>query len=323
MSKTAKDIIAAGNIVAKAVSQIGVKESPAGSNMQKYGRAYGWNGVPWCCQFVWWVFRECGASSLFYNGQKVAYCPYVVTWAKKAGLWLGRTANAQPGDIVLFAGSNGVASHIGIVEKRISAQSVQTIEGNTSTTSNDNGGAVMRRKRSFNVVGSSFYVLGFVRPKYAKTAQEPTQQATTPTNQTTPSKKPLATIAQEVIDGKWGSGTERKKKLTTAGYDYNAVQNMVNELLKAQTTPTKPSAAKFPLPSGHWFGVPSNDTRNHSGYYNADDRPAIKKIQKVVNVSQDGMFGAKTQAAVKKYQKAHGLTQDGEVGARTWAKMFN
>ena len=44
--------------------------------------------------------------------------------------------------------------------------------------------------------------------------------------------KSLAEIAKEVIEGKWGNGTERKEKLSKAGYDYNAVQKEVNKLLK-------------------------------------------------------------------------------------------
>jgi hypothetical protein len=46
------------------------------------------------------------------------------------------------------------------------------------------------------------------------------------------STKSVETIAKEVIAGKWGNGTERKQKLTAAGYDYSAVQKKVNELLK-------------------------------------------------------------------------------------------
>ncbi len=34
-----------------------------------------------------------------------------------------------------------------------------------------------------------------------------------------PSKKSIDEIAREVIQGKWGNGTERKQKLTAAGYD--------------------------------------------------------------------------------------------------------
>ena len=47
-----------------------------------------------------------------------------------------------------------------------------------------------------------------------------------------PTKKSVDEIAREVIQGKWGNGTDRKKRLTNAGYDYNAVQKRVNELMK-------------------------------------------------------------------------------------------
>lgn len=45
----------------------------------------------------------------------------------------------------------------------------------------------------------------------------------------------IARLAQEVLDGKWGSGKTRKEKLIAAGYDYDAVQAKVNELLENQT----------------------------------------------------------------------------------------
>ena len=44
-------------------------------------------------------------------------------------------------------------------------------------------------------------------------------------------KKSVDELAQEVIDGKWGDGEARKKKLEDAGYNYNAVQDRVNEML--------------------------------------------------------------------------------------------
>ena len=46
-----------------------------------------------------------------------------------------------------------------------------------------------------------------------------------------PAKKTVAELVEEVIDGKWGVGDERKKKLTAAGYDYNTVQDAVNKKL--------------------------------------------------------------------------------------------
>lgn len=46
-----------------------------------------------------------------------------------------------------------------------------------------------------------------------------------------PAKKDNTTIAREVLAGKWGNGNDRKNRLQAAGYDYNAVQNRVNQLL--------------------------------------------------------------------------------------------
>lgn len=46
-------------------------------------------------------------------------------------------------------------------------------------------------------------------------------------------KKTVDELAREVLDGKWGNGDERKKRLTIAGYDYYAVQKRVNEILYA------------------------------------------------------------------------------------------
>lgn len=52
-------------------------------------------------------------------------------------------------------------------------------------------------------------------------------------------KKSVAQIAQEVLEGKWGNGNDRKNRLTKAGYNYNDVQNKVNQLVAARNK--KPS----------------------------------------------------------------------------------
>ena len=58
----------------------------------------------------------------------------------------------------------------------------------------------------------------------------------------TPSpKKSNTEIAKEVIQGKWGNGAERKKRLEDAGYDYAAVQKEVERLLAEQKKPAKKS----------------------------------------------------------------------------------
>lgn len=42
--------------------------------------------------------------------------------------------------------------------------------------------------------------------------------------------KSVDELAREVLQGKWGNGAERKKRLEAAGYDYAAVQKKVNQL---------------------------------------------------------------------------------------------
>lgn len=64
---------------------------------------------------------------------------------------------------------------------------------------------------------------------FNKVSKAEIQAATIP--QSTPSKS-LDTLANEVIQGKWGNGNARKKLLTAAGYNYKEVQALVNAKLK-------------------------------------------------------------------------------------------
>ena len=46
--------------------------------------------------------------------------------------------------------------------------------------------------------------------------------------------KSVDEVAQEVLEGKWGSGTARRVNLTSAGYNYALVQARVNEILRGK-----------------------------------------------------------------------------------------
>lgn len=50
--------------------------------------------------------------------------------------------------------------------------------------------------------------------------------------------KDITVLVSEVIAGKWGSGVERKQKLTEAGYIYSEVQKAVNEYLNGAAAKT-------------------------------------------------------------------------------------
>lgn len=88
-----------------------------------------------------------------------------------------------------------------------------------------------------------------------------------------PQPKPTDQIADEVIAGQWGNGTDRKKRLTDAGYDYNAVQNAVNAKLKKKSN----EEIAQEVIAGKWGSGSNRKNRlEHAGYdYNA--------VQKRVN----------------------------------------
>ena len=78
--------------------------------------------------------------------------------------------------------------------------------------------------------------------KYAGQTSNPTPNPSTP-KPSTP-KKSIATIAKEVIDGKWGNDPQRTQKLESAGYDANKVQAEVNKQLGSKPSVTKPKPSK-------------------------------------------------------------------------------
>lgn len=42
-------------------------------------------------------------------------------------------------------------------------------------------------------------------------------------------------IAKEVLDGKWGNGDARRISLQNAGYDYEAIQYLVNKIVSGES----------------------------------------------------------------------------------------
>lgn len=64
-------------------------------------------------------------------------------------------------------------------------------------------------------------------------------------------KKSVDELAQEVIDGKWGDGEDRKKRLEEASYDYDAVQDRVNEILSKNNKKSVTEIAQEVI-NGEW-----------------------------------------------------------------------
>ena len=73
-----------------------------------------------------------------------------------------------------------------------------------------------------------FYGDGATWDKYAGKSG-----TTQPVKPTQPVKKSNEEIANEVINGAWGNGEDRKNRLTQAGYNYTVIQAIVNKLIGA------------------------------------------------------------------------------------------
>lgn len=148
-------------VLAVAQWQEGVIETPSGSNKVKYNTAYygrevSGNAYPWCMAFVWWVFKEAG-----FNLYKTASCSAFVKRYTTFASGQVVTSGFKPGDIVFFdfSGKRSKTEHTGIVVGVVGS-TILTIEGNTGTGSDANGGAVMKRRRSVGLITCA------IRPGY-------------------------------------------------------------------------------------------------------------------------------------------------------------
>ena len=163
--------------------QIGVKEKGNNNviyNTHYYGHEVSGDAYPWCCAFIWDVFRMAGLSHLFVGGQMTAYCPFVVNYARNNNQWV--TKGYKPGDLLLYDwNGDGVADHIGFCTSW-SGSKGQAIEGNTSGKGGD--GVYLTDRTSKQVMGA-------YRPDY--TGSHSTTPATPPS---TPISTPAPTGEQ-------------------------------------------------------------------------------------------------------------------------------
>jgi len=149
-------------IIALAQSQVGTTEYPPNSNNVVYNTAYYGHEVsgssyPWCAVFVWWCFAQFTPCLV----KKTASCQDMAQWFKDNGQWI-EPGNQLPGDVAFykFDTNSRWTNHTGIVDEVLGKNDIYAYEGNTSEKgSQDNGGAVLRKHRTSNIVG-------YGRPKY-------------------------------------------------------------------------------------------------------------------------------------------------------------
>lgn len=160
----------------------------------------------WCAAFV-------SAMAILTNNTDVipveCSCGLMLQGFKKLGEWVENDDyRPAPGDVIFYDwtdsghGDNaGWPNHTGIVQSA-DKKTMKIIEGNYCN---------MVKVRT--LYSGNRYIRGYGVPRYADDSS-------------------LDAVVNDVINGRYGNGAERKKRLAAAGYDYATVQAAVNKRLK-------------------------------------------------------------------------------------------
>lgn len=105
---------------------------------------------------------------------------------------------------------------------------------------------------------------------------------------TSSQKKSIDELANEVIDGKWGNGAERKRRLIQAGYDWLDVQNRVDEILSKKS---EPEYTEYKVKSGDSLSEIAKKygtTYTKLAEYNGIKNPNIIYVGQVIKIPKKG-----------------------------------
>ena len=137
--------------IKKAITQLGVKEIPKGSNagpeVEIYLKSVGLGkGYAWCMAFIYWVVNEAAIAKAIKNPLKKT--AGVLDQYNSRPLLVQKVP--QAGDVFIMDFGKGTG-HTGFVEKVVGTQ-IYTIEGNTNADGSREGYTVCRRKREIKTI---------------------------------------------------------------------------------------------------------------------------------------------------------------------------
>lgn len=231
---------------------------------------------------------------------KTASCPTMGDLAIKKKMNVS-WANRKKGDIVLFDfNNNGTSDHIGIVIALNNDGTIDTIEGNTGSGNDTNGGEVQKRTRRKKDVNY------FIRPKYD---QNVTAEMVIETARTQLGVKESPKNSNKVKYNRWFYGKNESALwcCTFVCWIYAHVDGEILPVAK---------------PSGKYSGTIPGPTIKRG-----DKGDKVKQLQKFLNwyhpawkLKEDGDDGALTETAVKVFQKTEAIDPDGVYGKASAAK---
>jgi len=231
---------------------------------------------------------------------KTASCPEMGDYAiaKKMNVKWG---SQKRGDIVLFDfNHNGTSDHIGIVTY-VGNGYIETVEGNTGSGSDTNGGEVQKRTRYKNQVNY------FVRPKYNT---QVTADMVISTALAEVGIKESPANSNKVKYNQWFYGSN------TSAFWCCTFVCWVFAHVKTDIKPVEKPKDKY----GYILPEPTLK-RGNSG-----DR--VRELQRFLNwycnakLIFDGKFGAKTEEKLKIFQMTEGLSADGIYGNNSYRKAL-
>ena len=211
----------------------------------KNNHQFGKNDLEWCLKWCNYVYRKTGIKPLIYI-QKSA-----MNAVKKAGygLWVAQYPDYERTGYQEHPWNEGAYNCL--IRQYTSAGKLSGYSGSLDL--------------------NKAYISAASWNKLAGKAKK--------TSASTTVKKSVNTLAKEVLAGKWGNGTDRKNRLTKAGYDYNKVQAAVNKLVKASQLSSEKviNAVAHEVIAGKWGNGQERIDRLKAAGYDSG------RVQKRVN----------------------------------------
>ena len=135
-----------------------------------------------------------------------------------------------------YANTNCPGPYLGSKFSYIASEVNKRLSGNSSSSGGASTSSLYRVRKSWSDVKSQKGAFrDFDNAKKCANANAGYKVFDASGNEVYPNKvtssKSVDTLAHEVLAGNWGNGSDRANRLRAAGYDYDAVQNRVNEIL--------------------------------------------------------------------------------------------
>ena len=139
-----------------------------------------------------------------------------------------------------YANTNCPGPYLGSKFSYIASEVNKRLSGNSSSSGGASTSSLYRvRKSWFDVKSQKGAFRDFDNAKKCANANAGYKVFDASGNEVYPNKvtqsKSVDTLAHEVLSGNWGNGSDRANRLRAAGYDYDAVQNRVNEILSGSS----------------------------------------------------------------------------------------